>query len=422
MRVVVIGAGLAGLACARRLLDAGVDVVALEAGDAPGGRVRTDLVDGFRIDRGFQVLFTGYPSARRLLDFGRLGIRTFDPGARIAQGDRRQLIADPARDPNALWDSLTADVVPLADKLRVWRLSAEIGARPISALLSGPDQTTERFLRRRGFSERFLDNFARPFFGGIFLDRSLDSSAALFQYYWKLLAEGETGVPALGMGAISDQLAQPLVDAQRLRTGIRVDALLRDGERVTGVRLASGEAVAADRVIVATPAPEAARLTGAPLDAEPVGATSVYLGSPRPILPGRKLLLNANLQPVVNHAAPLSGIAPDLAPDGQHLMVACLLGVPHGDDTQVAEAAVADLQRMLTGDRGALQALDSARVVRVVRTPFAQFRQRPGFLSRRPRIDLSPGLVLSGEFTTGSSIDGALQSGESAAYHILDEI
>ena len=243
VKVIVVGAGLAGLTCARLLKNAGVDVVVQEKSEGVGGRVRTDLVDGFTLDRGFQVFFTAYPAAKRQLDYAKLDLRRFDPGALIAQGDRRHVLADPTRDPDALLPSLLTGIVTTRDKYLTWRLSGELSQKSLSAVLDGPDETTERFLKRRGFSSRFVENFARPFFGGIFLDRSLQTSARAFQFNWKMLSDGDTSVPARGMGQLCAQLAAGL----DVNLESPVESLTR---------------LDADAIVVATPAPEAARLTG----------------------------------------------------------------------------------------------------------------------------------------------------------------
>jgi phytoene dehydrogenase-like protein len=182
------------------------------------------------------VLFTAYPAARRQLDFPALKLRAFEPGAVIALGDTRHVLSDPARDPDSLWPSLKTDVVPALDKFRTWRLSGEIGAKPVDALLDTPDQSTLRFLKRRGFSDEYLDRFLRPFFGGIFLDRSLQTSARVFQFVWKMLIDGETAVPARGMGAISEQLAAELFAADAIRLNTGVERLKKSRDNRVAVR------------------------------------------------------------------------------------------------------------------------------------------------------------------------------------------
>ena len=226
-RVIVVGAGVAGLTCARALLRAGVGVEVFEASDAVGGRVRSDIVDGFTLDRGFQVLFTAYPAARRELDYAALDLQAFTPGAVIAQGAHRYTLSDPLRDLPAALPSVLSSIVPLADKLRTLRLSTELKATSVNAIMRGPDQTTEAFLYRRGFSRAFVENFVRPFFGAIFLDDTLRTSAKAFQFDWKMLTTGETVVPAGGMGQISYQLARELNDGGHIYLNTGIDSLVR---------------------------------------------------------------------------------------------------------------------------------------------------------------------------------------------------
>jgi phytoene dehydrogenase-like protein len=219
-RTIVIGAGLAGLACALALTDAGQPALVLEAAEEVGGRVRSDLRDGYRLDRGFQVLFTGYPAARRWLDFARLAPRRFDPGALIRHDGRWATLGDPRRDLAALPASLATDVVSLGDKLRTLLLVARLARGDWDGVraIGGTDRTTEEYLRRRRFSPRFIDRFARPFYGGIYLDRGLRTSARVLAFTLKMLAGGDTIVPADGIGARTRQLAAGLPDGAQQPT------------------------------------------------------------------------------------------------------------------------------------------------------------------------------------------------------------
>lgn len=419
--VIVVGGGLAGLVAARTLHRAGVEVTLLEASDNIGGRVRTDIVEGYTLDRGFQVLFTAYPAARRQLDYGRLALRSFDPGAVIAQGARRHILSDPVRDLPALLPSLLTPIVSLADKLRTASLSAELRAKREEAIREEPDQTTEAFLRARGFSERYLDNFIRPFFGGIFLDRALQTSARAFQFDWKMLSAGETVLPARGMGQIAEQLAEELFVAHRIRLNTRVEALtFNPAGRCTGARTAPGDTLDADAVIVATPAPEAARLTGQPMPRGHVGTVTLYFAADAPLYRGKKLLLHAHQDAFVNNAALLTNVALEYAPPRKHLLSVTLLGIPEGDDTTLFARTRTDLARMMEGDKAGLAALDTCRPLAAYRIPYAQFAQPRGVYAALPTNKTSiPGLYFAGEFTAASSINDALSSGEKCAEAIL---
>ncbi len=398
MRVGVVGAGLSGLACAQVLQKAGVDVTVYEASDGVGGRVRSDLVDGFTLDRGFQVLFTAYPAARRLLNYAALDLRAFEPGARIAQDGRRYTLSDPFRDPAALIPSVLCPLVSLPDKLRAALLGWDLQNKP--ELLS--DTTAESFLFSRGFSENFLANFARPFFGSIFLDRSLQTSAQALRFVWRMLASGQTVIPARGMGAISAQLA----DGLDIKLQTRVEKLAD---------------IQADAVVLATPAPEAARLAGLKLPGGSVGVTTLYFAGDAPLWRGRKILLNANPDPLVSHAAMLTNVAPEYAPSGQHLLSISILGVPNLDQPALFDACRSDLARMLAGSTRARETLRGYRPLALYKIPYAQFLQPPGFAAMLPKPRTNqPNVFLAGEFLMSSSIDGALASGEACAHAVLE--
>src|SRR5918998_4180694 len=172
MRVIVVGAGLAGLTCAKELSARGAEVTVFEASDGVGGRVRTDEKDGFLLDRGFQVYFTAYPVARRHLDHARLDLRVFDPGAIIHRGRERSVLSYPLRDPKALAPTLLSDAATLQDKLRTVELAVKNLAGEEDG---GADTSTLEYLKSSGLSTWYIDSFYKPFYGGGLLSRYLST-------------------------------------------------------------------------------------------------------------------------------------------------------------------------------------------------------------------------------------------------------
>lgn len=408
---VIVGAGLAGLTAARILDRAGRRVRVLEASDALGGRVRSRVLDGFTLDAGYQVLFPSYPAVKRNLDLDALDLVPIPPSAAVRRGAREDVLGDPRRDPAALPSTLMTGVLGVADKLRVGRLALALLAPPPHTLLSGPDETTESYLRAQGFSEAALDNFFRPFFGGIFLRRELDTSARLFRYYLRMLIDGGAALPRAGMGAVPAQLAAGL-DVQR---GVRVTALKAHGPHVT-LQTSRGE-LDARHVIVATDPDTAAGLLGRDISRGSLGSTYLYYAADRHIDRQPRLLLNAR-PGVINNAQWLSNALPERVPPGQHLLAVTVLGLPDMDDA----ALDARVRRELEDWYGEA-AVSGLRTLAVERIAHAQYPQPPGYAATLPghATGLS-GVLLASEVTSMSGVQGAMESGEKAAAILLNDL
>ncbi len=414
MHVVVAGGGLAGLVAARHLAEAGAEVELFEERDRVGGRVRTRSVDGYTLDRGFQVLFTAYPAARRELDYDALEFRRFAPGATIARPNRRSTLADPFGDPSAALPTLLNRDVRTADKLRLFRLQRELRKSGWADLFDGDDETIREYLAGRGFSTAFVERFAAPFYGGITLDRSLGTSSSVFETTFKALSTGETVVPAGGMGEIPAQLREHAESAGvTIETGVAVTAVDSEGPTVETERPSRSP----DAVVVATDPKTAGELTGVPTPGGAKASVTVHCSLPdhQALDTGSRIVLNAaNDEP--NTVAPMSAAAPEYAPEGRQLLSATFLGEREEPDEELG-AIVRDA---LSGwfPEHHFGELD---VVGVDRVSFAQFDQPPGFRPALPAVDAPDGAVfLAGDYTEWSAIQGALKSGRRAAEAALD--
>ncbi|MGY6558211.1 MAG: NAD(P)/FAD-dependent oxidoreductase [Nitritalea sp.] len=243
--IVIIGAGVAGLVAAYELEQAGFKPTLLEASDAVGGRIRTDQQDGFLFDRGFQVLLTAYPEAKRYLDFAALDLRTFSPGALILKPGNSFAVHDPIRDPLKLVTMAFSQVGTLKDKLSLFYLTRELKKKSVETIFEEPQQPTINFLRHYGFSEKMITQFFKPFFKGIFLENDLRTSSRMFKFVFKLFGEGHAAVPAKGMQRIPEQLAGKLKQTTlRLQTPVERIEMNR-------VFLQDGSVLEADRILVA---------------------------------------------------------------------------------------------------------------------------------------------------------------------------
>ena len=410
--VIVVGGGLAGLACALELRSRGVRVRLLEAADRVGGRVRTDRVstdrgETFLLDRGFQVMLTAYPEASRVLDLGALDLRPFRPGARIRLEGGFTRIGDPLRRPTDLIRTLASPVGTPGDKLRVARLRA---IALLGSAESSDVRTTRARLRDAGFSRRMIERFFRPFLGGVFLETGLETSAAFFDFVFTMFARGSTALPATGMEAIPRQLAARLGDGVT-RTGAAV-AEIADG----GVVLSDGEEVAGDAVVVATERPAAVRLLPELGAAPSRSVTCLYFAASEPPEPEPLLVLNGTGRGPINNLCVPDRVAPGYAPLDRSLVSVTVLAGP-GDAVDENELW-SSVERQLAEWYG--PAARSWERLRAYRIRHALPATAPGVADPLdPRVPGRPGVYLAGDHTVQASIEGALRSGRQAADAVL---
>ena len=392
--VVVVGAGLAGLACARHLSQQGVEVLLLEAGDAVGGRVRTDVVDGMLLDRGFQVHNTGYPEAQQVLNHAALDLQAFAAGALVRLGDRLHRIGDPRSVPTWAPATVLSPIGSLKDKVLIAKLAVEAALLSPESLLSRPETTTYAALRARGLSDTVIDRFFRPFLSGVFLENELATSSRLFDLIWRSFVRGTQCVPAAGMGAIPAQLARGL--DVRLSSPVTSLAALRAQHNPRAVVVATA-ADAAGALLPGLDVPPSSRVT-----------THYHLASEPPVTEKAIVLDGERSGPVTNTVV-LTNTAPSYAP-GRHLVSSSTL------TQDVTEAAVRDHLSLIYG-------VDTARWEHVAAYDIvgALPNQAPPMGNFRKAVRLDEGLYVCGDHRDSASIQGALVSGRRAATAYLQD-
>ena len=245
-KIHIVGAGISGLIAATVLEKNGLSPVIIESTDRVGGRVKTDIVDGYQLDHGFQVLLTAYPAAQKYLNLEALQLQSFIPGASIFKNGKQQIIGDPLRDKSLLLSTVFARIGTLSDKFKILKLNNKLKKKSLSEIFSTQEQTTKSYLMAFGFSNSIIDNFFNPFFSGIFLENKLETSSRMFEFVYKMFGEGQAALPKGGMQAIPKQLSNNLK-----RTTFKFNtkvASVNDSEII----LVDGQKIKSDFTIIAT--------------------------------------------------------------------------------------------------------------------------------------------------------------------------
>ncbi|MBL8855109.1 MAG: FAD-dependent oxidoreductase [Planctomycetaceae bacterium] len=408
--IVIVGAGLAGLCCARRLQQAQVPFLILESTDRVGGRVRTEECSGFRLDVGFQVLLTSYPEVANTLDLPSLNLGSFQSGAQIRYNGKFVRLADPWREPRHLLATAVSGVGTLADKLRIFSLQRDVARGDLDALLERPETTTRERLVEHGFSARIIEGFFEPFFGGVFLEDELHTSSRKFDYLFRLFSTGVATLPAGGMAQIPQQLAAGLPNhAVRLSAPVRHVA-------AANVELESGERIAAAQVVVACDPWNAARLLGSSKPALAHGTRTLYFAAPQSPLQDPILVLNGDGVGMVRSVCVPSQVSSGYAPADQALISVSLRSEStEGQEGELSEQVRTELSQWFGAAVHQWQHLRTFEIPHAL--PHQDSIQPP---STGPRFSIDPsGVLVCGDAHDIASIQGAMRSGREVAEHLI---
>jgi phytoene dehydrogenase-like protein len=414
--VAIIGAGLAGLSCAVELTRAGISTRVFEASDRVGGRVRSDVVNGFTLDHGFQVLLTAYPACRQLLDYDALRLRPFEPGAMVRYHGSFSMLGDPWRRPFQALPTAFSSVGSFADKLRIARLRYHSMRGSLEDVFRRPQKPTLARLIDDGFSESMINAFFRPFLGGVYLDPSLETSSRMLEFVFRMFASGDIAIPADGMAAIPRQLAE------RLPRGTislsRSVLAISDGS----IYLGDGEKITPQRIIVATESHTASKLLGDESLATGWRTTSNHYFVCDQSPNSKRLLMLAGDEYLrdpyhrIGSVVVLSDIAPSYAPAGKSLISVSLA---EGDSIEPftpgeeLKAVRSQLRNWFGAVVEQWQHLQTYRIqhgLPIVSLDSIESTRRIG------------NIIVSGDHLETPSIHGAMHSGLTAAKRILKSV
>jgi phytoene dehydrogenase-like protein len=400
--VIIIGAGVAGLACAADLVAAGAAVTVLEAGDAVGGRMRTDRgPGGFRLDRGFQVFNTSYPQVQRRLDRRALELCPFTPGLLLHTDAGRIRFTDPTRQPGQLADLVHGRLGGPAALAALGLLSARDMLLPARVIKHGRDQSTLATLAAAGIPAGLTELLFRPFLAGVFLEDQLETSSRFFHLVWRSMLRGTLCLPRRGIQTVPEQLATAL-PPRSIRLGTPAAQLTGDG-----VALAGGGEQPGDAVVVATgPAAAAALLPGLAVPATRTVTTYYHAA---PAIPLAEPTLVVDTGRTVLNSCVLTEVTAGYGGDGRALISTSVLG--HG--LPGGERAVRDrLAVLYQADTAGWEPLASYTVEGALPAMPA-----PHPLSQPCRV--GPGRYVCGDHRATGSVQGALASGARAAREVL---
>lgn len=406
-QVIIVGAGIAGLVAALELESRNIDVLIVEKSDRAGGRVKTDQVNGFLLDHGFQVLLTAYPEAQKYLDFKDLKLKYFDPGALIFHQQKQTRISDPTRKPAQLLNTLLSPAGTFQDKLKIWQLSQKLKNESEEAIFSRPDETTLKYLQDFGFSSTIIDNFFRPFFGGIFLENELNTSSRMFEFIFKMFSTGHAALPSEGMEAIPRQLKHKLKKTEFLFNFEVVSVNQKQ------VRLDDDNVLDTEAVIIATqPDKIIKNLQGQFAGYQKV--TNTYFSLDHSFIDKPLIGLVPEPDFMINNLCVMSDTAPSYGKKGAALVSVSVNQVPEISLEKFEQNLKKELEYLTGIDQDKFETIKTFTIEKAL--PIVEDVHYQMYYTETKMYD---NIYLAGDYLLNGSLNAAMASGRSAAQAVM---
>lgn len=402
--VIIVGAGISGLICAIELEKRNYKPLIIEATDRVGGRVKTDQTDGWPLDHGFQVLLTEYPEAKAYLDYEALDLKYFKPGAVIFNENKKYSISDPLREPSSVLKMLFSPVGSLADKLRMAKLTQTVKKKTLEDIFNSPEKTTQEYLQEKGFSDKILSQFFKPFFGGIYLENELNTPSRMFEYVFKMFSIGQAAIPSKGIEEIPKQLKSKLKN-----TTFRFDTSVEKID--TQIHLKNGEKLQVNKVIIATQPEQLIGGLGEPPRYQSVA--NLYFKCKKSVLDQPAIALVPEERLLINNFYEINQLAH--TPGSDKLIS---VSVNEFEKEKNLEMKVAEELAQLTNQ----QAADFEHI-----KTFTIYKALPEITDLKNEmqpsaVKLNDNIYLAGDYLLNGSLNAAMKSGRIAAEAVANSL
>lgn len=405
-KIYIIGAGVAGLIAAKVLEEHGFHPTIIEGTDCVSGRVKTDIVDGYQLDHGFQVLLTAYPAAQKYLDFEALELQDFLPGATIFNKGNQKTIGDPLRAVSLLFPTLFSGIGTISDKFKILKLNALLKQTTLVEIFAKPEKTTYEYLVDFGFSDKMISKFFQPFFSGIFLEPDLETSSRMFEFVYKMFGEGNAALPKAGIEAIPLQLKAGLKQTQFL-FNTKVESVV-EGKII----LTDGTELESNYTIIAAEAsPLVSKLKNQ--EVEWKSCDTIYFETNNRAIDKPLIGLISDKEALINNIFYHNSIATKTTGSKQLLSVTVVK--KHGLAPEALQNQVVKELKQYCG-------IDTAKFIK----QYTIAKALPKLDNLRYEMNpsetkLMPTIFLAGDTQLNSSLNAAMISGERAAMGVLEE-